>query len=59
MHTVLSGSRDGSVGIETGYGLNNLTIGVPVPIQLRISLSSSRSGKFHRPPNLSNSVKLK
>jgi hypothetical protein len=34
----LNGNRDSSVGIATGYGLDDRGVGVPVQVGLRISL---------------------
>jgi hypothetical protein len=36
------GSRDSSVGIATGYGLDDRGVGVPVPVGARIFSTSSR-----------------
>jgi hypothetical protein len=45
-------SRDSSVGIATGYGLDNLGIGVRVPGVSRIFSSQRRPERLWGPPNL-------
>jgi hypothetical protein len=37
-------SRDSSVGIATGYGLDDLGVGVPVPVGSRIFSSPYQTG---------------
>jgi hypothetical protein len=48
-------SRDSSVGIATGYGLDDRGVGVPVPEGLRMFSSPRRPDRLWGPPNhLSN-----
>jgi hypothetical protein len=52
--SVCFGSRDSSVGIGTGYGLDGRegSVGVRVPVGSRIFSSSQRPDRFWGPPNL-------
>jgi hypothetical protein len=45
-------SRDSSVGIATGYGLDDRGVGVRVPVGSRMFFSSRRPDRFWSPPNL-------
>jgi hypothetical protein len=45
-------SRDGAVGILTGYGLDAREIGVKVPVGSRIFSSPRRPDRIWGPPNL-------
>jgi hypothetical protein len=45
-------SRDSSVGIATGYGLDDQGVGVQVPMGARIITSPCRPGRLWGPPNL-------
>jgi hypothetical protein len=45
-------SRDKTVGIATGYGLDDRGVGVRVPLGSRIFVSPSRADRFWGPPNL-------
>jgi hypothetical protein len=47
-----SGSRDSVVGIATGYGPDNLGVGVRVPVGSRIFSSPRRPDRLWGPPNL-------
>jgi hypothetical protein len=46
------GSRDSSVGIATGYGLDDRGVGVRVPLQSYIFISPALPGRFWGPPSL-------
>jgi hypothetical protein len=46
------GSRDSSVGIATGYGLDDQGVGIQVPIGVRIFSSPCRTDRLWGPPNL-------
>jgi hypothetical protein len=46
------GSRDSSVGIATGYGLDDRGVGVGVPVGSRIFSSPHRPDRLTGPPNL-------
>jgi hypothetical protein len=46
-----SRSRDSSVGIETGYGLNDRGVGVRVPVGSRIFSSPRLPDRLWGPPN--------
>jgi hypothetical protein len=48
-------SRDSSVGIATGYGLNCRGVGVRVPVGSRIFSSPPRPDRLCGPPNLLSS----
>jgi hypothetical protein len=48
-------SRDSSVGIATGYELDDWGVGVLVPVQSRIFSSSDRLDRLWGPPNLLSS----
>jgi hypothetical protein len=48
----LSRSRDSSVGIATGYVLDNGGVEVPVPVGLRIFSSLRRPDRLWGPPSL-------
>jgi hypothetical protein len=45
-------SRDSSVGIATGYGLDDRGVGVRVPVGSRIFSSTRRPDRLRGPPNL-------
>jgi hypothetical protein len=45
-------SRDSSVGIATGYGLDDRGVGDRVPAESRISSSSRRPDRLWGPPSL-------
>jgi hypothetical protein len=45
-------SRDSSVGIATGYGLDDRGVGVRDPVESRIFSSPSRPDRLWGPPNL-------
>jgi hypothetical protein len=45
-------SRDSAVGIATGYGLDDLGVGVRIPIRARIFTSPCRPDRLWGPPNL-------
>jgi hypothetical protein len=45
-------SRDSSVGIATGYGLDDREVGVRVPVRTRIFTSPCRPDGLRGPPNL-------
>jgi hypothetical protein len=45
-------SRDSSVGIATGYGLDDQGGGVRVPVGSKIFTSPYRQDRFWGPPNL-------
>jgi hypothetical protein len=45
-------SRDSSVGIATGYGLDGLGVGVRVPVGSRIFSSQRRPDRLWGPPSL-------
>jgi hypothetical protein len=45
-------SRDGAVGIATGYGLDDQGVGVRVPVGSRIFSSPRRPERIWGPPNL-------
>jgi hypothetical protein len=45
-------SRDSSVGIATGYGLDDRGVGVRVPVRSRIFFSPRRPDRLWGPPNL-------
>jgi hypothetical protein len=45
-------SLDSSVGIATGYGLDDRGVGVRVPVGSRIFSSSNRPERLWGPPNL-------
>jgi hypothetical protein len=47
-----SGSRDSSVGIATGYRLDDGGVGVQVLVEARIFSSPCRPGRFWGPPSL-------
>jgi hypothetical protein len=47
-----NGSRDSSVGIATGYGLDDRGVGVQVPLGLRIISSVTRPARLWGPPSL-------
>jgi hypothetical protein len=47
----LKASRDSTVGIATGYGLDGRGIGIRVPVGSRISSSPRRPDRFWGPPN--------
>jgi hypothetical protein len=49
---VLTGSRDSSVGIATGYGLDDRGVGVRVPVGSRIFSSPRRPHGVWGPPSL-------
>jgi hypothetical protein len=49
-------SWDSSVGIATGYGLDDRVVGVRVPVRARIFFSPSRPDRFWGPPNLLSNV---
>jgi hypothetical protein len=52
---IISRSRDSSVGIATGYGLDDWGVGVRVPVASRIFSSARRPDRLWGPPNpLSN-----
>jgi hypothetical protein len=51
-------SRDSSVGIATGYGLNNRGVRVRVPVRLRIFSSQRRQDRLWGPPSLLYNVYL-
>jgi hypothetical protein len=44
--------RDSSVGIATGYGLDDKGVGIRVLVGVRISASSRRPDQLWGPPNL-------
>jgi hypothetical protein len=46
------GSRDSSVGIATGYGLDDRVVGVRVPVGSRILSSPRCPDRLWGPPNL-------
>jgi hypothetical protein len=46
------GSRDSSVGIATGYGLDDRGVGVRVTVGSRIFFSPRRPDRLWGPPNL-------
>jgi hypothetical protein len=46
------GSRDSSVGIATGYELDDRGVGVRVQVWSRILTSPCRPDRFWGPPNL-------
>jgi hypothetical protein len=48
------GSWDSVVGIATGYGLDDLGVGVGVPVGSRIFTFPFRPDRLWGPPNLSN-----
>jgi hypothetical protein len=50
--TTAYSSRDSAVGIATGYGLDDLEVGVQVPLGSRIFSSPRRPNRFCRPPCL-------
>jgi hypothetical protein len=50
--TVFRGSRDSSVGIATGYGLDDRGVGVRVPVWSRIFSSPRYPDWLWGPPNL-------
>jgi hypothetical protein len=43
---------DIAVGIATGYGLDDLGVGVQVPVEARILISPRRPDRLWGPPNL-------
>jgi hypothetical protein len=45
-------ARDSSVGIATGYGLDDRGVGVQVPVEARIFTSPRRPDRVFGPPNL-------
>jgi hypothetical protein len=45
-------SRDGSVGIATGYGLDDQGVGIPVPVGVRVFTSPCRRDRLWGPPTL-------
>jgi hypothetical protein len=45
-------SRDSSVGIATGYGLDDRGVAILVPVESRIFSSPRRLGWLWGPPNL-------
>jgi hypothetical protein len=45
-------SRDSAVGIATGYGLDDIEVGVRVPVGSRIFTSPCRPDRLCGPPNL-------
>jgi hypothetical protein len=47
----ISGSRDNSVGIATGYGLDDRGVGVRVPVESSIFSSPSHPDRLWGPPN--------
>jgi hypothetical protein len=49
---VYNGSRDNSVGIATGYGLDDRGVGFRVPVGARIFSSNCRPHRFWGPPSL-------
>jgi hypothetical protein len=50
------GSRDNTVGIATGYGLDDRVVGVRVPVGSRIFSSSRRPDRLWGPPTLLSNV---
>jgi hypothetical protein len=48
--------RDSAVGIATGYELDDLVIGVRVPVGLRIFSSPRRPDRFCGPPIILSNV---
>jgi hypothetical protein len=48
----MTGSRDSTVGIATGYGLDDRGIGVRVLVKSRISSPPRRPDRFWGPPSL-------
>jgi hypothetical protein len=50
--TFHDGSRDSSVGIATGYGLDDRGVGARVPVEARIFFSPRRPDRFWGPPDL-------
>jgi hypothetical protein len=48
----LTGSRDSVAGIATGYGLDDLGVGVRVPVGSRIFSSPQRPDRLWGPPSL-------
>jgi hypothetical protein len=53
LHT---GSRDSSVGMAIGYGLDDWRAGVQVPVGSKIFSSPRRPDRFWGPPNLLSNV---
>jgi hypothetical protein len=51
-YIILSRSRDTSVGIATGYGLDDRGVGVRAPVGSRIFSSPRRPDRPWSPPNL-------
>jgi hypothetical protein len=45
------GSRDSSVGLATGYGLDDRGVGVQVPVGSRIFSTPRRQDRLWGPPN--------
>jgi hypothetical protein len=52
VYHILSESRDSSVGIVTGYGLDDRGVGVRVPVESRIFCTPRRPDTFWGPPSL-------
>jgi hypothetical protein len=52
----LSEKQDSSVGIATGYGLEDRGVGVRVPVVSRIFCAPLRPDRFWSPPNLLSNV---
>jgi hypothetical protein len=52
IYTYLCVSRDSSVGIATGYWLDDRGVGFRVPVGSRIFSSPRRPARFWGPPNL-------
>jgi hypothetical protein len=54
MLTLTVRSRDSSVGIATGYGLDDRDVPIRVPVGSRIFSSPRRPDRLWGPPSLSN-----
>jgi hypothetical protein len=55
VYLYIHGSRDSSVGIATGYGLDDRRVGVGVPVESSIFYSPRRPERFLGPPSLLSS----